>query len=169
MVSQNAIRNASRNIFRHLHQLDLSFHLTRQTGGLIRAIDRGSKGINQILSAMVFHAVPIAFEITLVCSILTHSYGWKYAAISLATLASYSTFTFVTTAWRTKFRKQMNAADNKGASIATDSLLNFEAVKHYNNEEFEVGRYDRALMAYEASSIKAYTSLGMFTSHILFY
>src|SRR5690606_11986159 len=114
-----------KNIFLHLHKLDLNFHLNRETGGLIRAIDRGTRGINQILSAMVFHVIPILLEISLVCGILTYSFGMKYAVASIVTLSAYLWFTVVTTTWRTKFRKQMNAADNKAASVATDSLLNF--------------------------------------------
>lgn len=158
-VAQRAIRSAARNIFYHLQQLDLSFHLSRQTGGLVRAIDRGTKGINQILLSMVFHVVPTALEISLVCGILTYSFGASYAGVALLTLTAYSAFTFTTTAWRTKFRKQMNMADNEAATTATDSLLNFEAVKYFNNEKHEMRRYDRALEKYEQAAIKTATSL----------
>ncbi|KAJ3055007.1 Iron-sulfur clusters transporter atm1, mitochondrial [Rhizophlyctis rosea] len=158
-VAQRAIRSAARNIFYHLQQLDLSFHLSRQTGGLIRAIDRGTKGINQILLSMVFHVIPTALEISLVCGILTYSFGAAYAGVALATLTAYSIFTFTTTAWRTKFRKQMNMADNEAATTATDSLLNFEAVKYFNNETHEMRRYDQALQKYESAAIKTATSL----------
>lgn len=158
-VAQRAIRSAARNIFYHLQQLDLSFHLSRQTGGLIRAIDRGTKGINQILLSMVFHVIPTALEISLVCGILTYNFGAAYAGVALATLTAYSAFTFTTTAWRTKFRKQMNMADNEAATTATDSLLNFEAVKYFNNETHEMRRYDQALEKYESAAIKTATSL----------
>ena len=110
---------------------------------------------------MVFHIIPTAFEITLVCGILTYQYGPQFAAITAATMTAYSAFTITTTAWRTKFRKQANAADNAAATAAVDSLLNFEAVKYFTNERHEVSRYDRALAAYETSSIKVQTSLAL--------
>lgn len=110
-------------------RLDLGFHLSRQTGGLTRAIDRGTKGISFLLTSMVFHVLPTALEISLVCGILTYQYGFKFALITSATMAAYTAFTILTTSWRTKFRKQANAADNKAASVAVDSLINYEAVK----------------------------------------
>ncbi|KAJ3099374.1 Iron-sulfur clusters transporter atm1, mitochondrial [Phlyctochytrium planicorne] len=159
LVAQRAIRDSARNIFTHLQSLDLNFHLNRQTGGLVRSIDRGTKGINQILSSIVFHVVPTIFEISLVCGILGYSFGYQFSAVTVGTMASYAVFTFATTAWRTKFRKQMNAADNQAASVATDSLLNFEAVKHFNNEQFEMKQYDTALAKYEKAAITTTTSL----------
>ncbi|KAL4942683.1 hypothetical protein BDV06DRAFT_158213 [Aspergillus oleicola] len=163
-VAQKAIRKVARNVFDHLLRLDLNFHLSRQTGGLTRAIDRGTKGISFLLTSMVFHVVPTALEITLVCGILTHQYGIKFAAITATTMMAYSAFTIATTAWRTKFRKQANAADNRGATVAVDSLINYEAVKYFNNEKFEVARYDKALKAYEDASIKVTTSLAFLNS-----
>lgn len=103
--------------------------MRKQTGGLIRSIDRGSKGIHQVMSAMIFNVFPTCVEIGLVTCILTYNYGASYAVVCLTTLISYSTFTFVTTQWRTRFRREMNKADNQAGSIATDSMLNFEAVK----------------------------------------
>jgi ABC transporter ATM len=158
-VAQRAIRDAARNIFGHLHYLDMSFHVARQTGGLVRAIDRGTKGINQILSSVVFHVFPTALEIGLVCGILAYSVGWEFVALNMVTMVAYSVFTFVTTAWRTQFRKQMNSADNQAASTASDSLLNFEAVKHFNNEKFELAQYDSALAKYEKAALKTTSSL----------
>ncbi|KAJ1536047.1 Iron-sulfur clusters transporter atm1, mitochondrial [Nowakowskiella sp. JEL0078] len=158
-VAQSAIRSAASSIFSHLHKLDLTFHLSRQTGGLVRAIDRGTKGINQILTAMLFHVVPTAFEISLVCGILAYNYGPSFAAVTITTMASYAFFTFTTTSWRTKFRRQMNAADNEAANVATDSLLNFEAVKYFNKVNFEHKQYDRALQDYERAAIKTQSSL----------
>ncbi|PYH46870.1 ATP-binding cassette Fe/S cluster precursor transporter ATM1 [Aspergillus saccharolyticus JOP 1030-1] len=163
-VAQKAIRKVARNVFKHLLRLDLNFHLTRQTGGLTRAIDRGTKGISFLLTSMVFHVVPTALEISLVCGILTYQYGFKFAAITATTMLAYSAFTITTTAWRTKFRKQANAADNRGATVAVDSLINYEAVKYFNNEKFEVARYDRALKNYEDASIKVTTSLAFLNS-----
>ncbi|KAB8345834.1 hypothetical protein FH972_022889 [Carpinus fangiana] len=158
-VAQKAIRRVAGNVFDHLLKLDLSFHLSRQTGGLTRAIDRGTKGISFLLTSMVFHILPTALEISLVCGILTYQYGAKFAAITAATMVAYTAFTITTTAWRTKFRKQANAADNKGATVAVDSLINYEAVKYFGNEPYEVARYDSALRDYEKASIKVATSL----------
>ncbi|KAF8927773.1 P-loop containing nucleoside triphosphate hydrolase protein [Dissophora ornata] len=158
-VAQKAIRRVSANVFEHLHRLDMSFHLTKQTGGLSRAIDRGTKGISFLLSSMVFHLLPTALEITMVCSILTYQFGPSFAAVTAATMAAYAWFTVQTTAWRTKFRKQANAADNQAATIAVESLLNFESVKYFNNEKFELKQYDEALSKYEKASLKIASSL----------
>ncbi|KAI1170889.1 transporter ATM1 precursor [Nemania sp. FL0916] len=163
-VAQKAIRKVAGDVFHHLLRLDLNFHLTKQTGGLTRAIDRGTKGISFLLTSMVFHIVPTALEIGMVCGILTWQYGASFAAITLATMSAYTAFTIWTTAWRTKFRRQANAADNKASTVAVDSLINFEAVKYFNNEKFEVARYDKALQDYERSSIKVATSLALLNS-----
>ncbi|KAH8673494.1 iron-sulfur clusters transporter atm1 [Xylariales sp. PMI_506] len=163
-VAQKAIRRVAANVFDHLLRLDLNFHLTKQTGGLTRAIDRGTKGISFLLTSMVFHILPTALEISMVCGILTWQYGAKFAAITVLTMTAYSAFTIWTTSWRTKFRRQANAADNKASTIAVDSLINYEAVKYFNNEKFEVSRYDKALSNYEKSSIKVATSLAFLNS-----
>ncbi len=163
-VAQKAIRRVACNVFDHLLRLDLGFHLSKQTGGLTRAIDRGTKGISFLLTSMVFHILPTALEITMVCSILTYQYGSQFAAITALTMAAYTAFTIWTTAWRTKFRRQANAADNKASTVAVDSLINYEAVKYFNNESFEVSRYDQALREYEKSSIKVATSLAFLNS-----
>ena len=107
----------------------------------------------------MFHIGPTALEISLVCGILTYNYGWQYALVTLSTMSAYSAFTVITTSWRTKFRKEMNAADNQAASSATDALLNHEAVKYYNNESFEAKEYDKALEKYEKAAIKTTSSL----------
>ncbi|TFY50556.1 hypothetical protein EVG20_g11450, partial [Dentipellis fragilis] len=151
-VGQRAIRTVARDTFEHLLNLDLRFHLSRQTGGLTRAIDRGTKGITFILQAILFRVVPTALEITLVCGIL-------YAVITAITMAAYSWFTVRTTSWRTQFRREANAADNRAATVAVDSLINYEAVKHFNNEKYEIAQYDKHLTAYEKASIKIATSL----------
>ncbi|KAI9764813.1 MAG: Iron-sulfur clusters transporter atm1, mitochondrial [Candelina submexicana] len=163
-VAQKAIRRVAANVFDHLLRLDLSFHLSRQTGGLTRAMDRGTKGISFLLTSMVFHIIPTALEISLVCGILTYQFGAQFAAITATTMVAYTAFTIMTTSWRTKFRKQANAADNKGATVAVDSLINYEAVKYFNNEQYEVGRYDAALKSYESASIKVATSLTLLNS-----
>ncbi|KAG9548043.1 ABC transporter-like protein, partial [Aureobasidium melanogenum] len=163
-VAQKAIRRVAATVFEHLLKLDLNFHLSRQTGGLTRAIDRGTKGISFLLQSMVFHIIPTALEISLVCGILTWQYGFKFALITAATMVGYSAFTILTTSWRTKFRKAANAADNKGATVAVDSLINYETVKYFNNERYEVGRYDAALKNYQDASIKVATSLAFLNS-----
>ncbi|KAJ7649618.1 P-loop containing nucleoside triphosphate hydrolase protein [Roridomyces roridus] len=163
-IGQGAIRKVAKETFEHLLSMDLRFHLSRQTGGLTRAIDRGTKGITFLLQAILFRIVPTALEISLVCGILSYKFGWDFAAITAVTLAAYTWFTIRTTSWRTQFRRQANVADNKAASSAVDSLINFEAVKHFNNEKFEVAQYDKHLKEYEKSSIKITTSLAFLNS-----
>lgn len=158
-VAQGAIKSVANNTFKHLLNLDLPFHLSRQTGGLTRAIERGTKGISYVLSAMVFHIIPITFEISVVCGILTYNYGPAFAAVTLLTMLTYSIFTIKTTTWRTTFRRRANVADQKAASVALDSLINYETVKYFNNESLQASRYDKALEAYKNSSIKVATSL----------
>ncbi|KAI9296724.1 P-loop containing nucleoside triphosphate hydrolase protein [Neoconidiobolus thromboides FSU 785] len=158
-VSQKAIRTVAKRTFDHLLNLDLQFHLTRQTGGLHRAIDRGTKGINFLLSAIVFHMLPTVLEVAMVCSILASNYGAQFAALTLGTVTAYTTFTVMVTTWRTKIRRDMNAADNEGASRSIDSLINFEAVKYFNNEKYEVSRYDESLAKYEVAARKTWLSL----------
>jgi len=163
-VAQKAIRRVACSVFDHLLKLDLNFHLSRQTGGLTRALDRGTKGISFLLTSMVFHIIPTALEISMVCGILSYQYGTKFALVTFGTMVAYSAFTITTTSWRTKFRRQANAADNQGATVAVDSLINYEAVKYFNNEKYEVQRYDEALKAYEKASIKVTTSLAFLNS-----
>ncbi|KAK6202879.1 P-loop containing nucleoside triphosphate hydrolase protein [Scheffersomyces amazonensis] len=158
-VSQSAIKRVAYNTFLHLLNMDLQFHLSRQTGGLTRAIDRGTKGISYVLSAMVFHIIPISFEISVVCGILTYNYGLSFAAVTLSTMLAYSIFTIKTTSWRTGFRRQANNADNQAASVALDSLINYESVKYFNNELYQASKYDSSLVKYQNASIKVATSL----------
>lgn len=163
-VAQRAIRQVSLNTFNHLLRLDLGFHLSRRTGGITRAIDRGTKGISYVLTSMVFHIIPITLEISLVCGVLTYNYGVTFAAVTLATMVAYSVFTVRITTWRAKFRRWANAADNKAATVAIESLINYESVKYFNNEPFQAARYDAALSSYEISSIKVQTSLAFLNS-----
>lgn len=160
-VSQRAVRRAASAVFDHLLHLDLRFHLSRQTGALTRAIDRGTKAINQLMTMLVFNVVPTVLEIGLVCGILAHSYGLQYAGVTLVTLVTYTAWTFSTTAWRVKIRRKMNAADNEGANRATDSLINFEAVKLFGNEKFEAKQYDASLQKYEQAALKTAYSLAL--------
>ncbi|KAF9463913.1 P-loop containing nucleoside triphosphate hydrolase protein [Collybia nuda] len=163
-IGQRAIRKVARETFEHLLNLDLRFHLSRQTGGLTRAIDRGTKGITFLLQAIIFRIVPTALEITMVCGILTYKFGWDFAAITAVAMAAYTWFTVRTTSWRTRFRREANKADNKAATVAVDSLINFEAVKHFNNERYEIAQYDKHLAQYEKSSVKITTSLSYLNS-----
>ncbi|KAG1814497.1 P-loop containing nucleoside triphosphate hydrolase protein [Suillus variegatus] len=163
-IGQQAVRRVARETFEHLLNLDLKFHLARQTGGLTRAIDRGTKGITFMLQAIIFRIFPTALEISMVCGILTWKFGWDFAAITVTTLAAYTWFTVRTTSWRTQFRRDANKADNKAATVAIDSLINYEAVKHFNNEKFEVAQYDKHLKQYEKSSVKITTSLAYLNS-----
>lgn len=158
-IAQSAIRQVALNTFNHLLRLDLGYHLSRQTGGITRAIDRGTKGISYVLTSMVFHLIPITLEISLVCGILSYNYGINFAAVTLATMITYSVFTIQTTTWRAKFRRNANQADNKAATVALDSLVNFEAIKYFNNETFQAAKYDAALATYESSTIKVQKSL----------
>lgn len=163
-VAQGTIKQVARNTFVHLLNMDLSYHLARQTGGLTRAIERGTKGISYVLTAMVFHIIPITFEISVVCGILTYNYGSAYAAVTILTMLAYSIFTIRTTTWRTGFRRQANKADQQAASVALDSLINYEAVKIFNNETLQTNKYDAALSKYKDASIKVATSLAFLNS-----
>lgn len=163
-VSQNAIKTVSLQTFKHLMKLDLNWHLSRQTGGLTRAMDRGTKGISYVLSAMVFHIIPITFEISLVCGILTYQFGSSFAAVTFTTMLLYALFTFRTTAWRTQFRRNANNADNKASAVIVDSLLNFESVKYFNNEAMLANKYNTNLTNYRDSQVKVSQSLAFLNS-----
>ena len=160
-MSQGAIRAVARRVFAHLHDLDLKYHLDRQTGALNRTIDRGTRGISFLLNSMVFNVFPTAFEIALVSGILASKCGPEFAALTGGTIATYTAFTIACTTWRTKFRRQMNQLENEGNNKAIDSLLNFETVKYFNNEEHEVKRYDESLKGVEEANLKIASSLGM--------
>ncbi|XP_015865940.2 ABC transporter B family member 25, mitochondrial [Ziziphus jujuba] len=158
-VALRTIRSVSRKVFSHLHDLDLRYHLSRETGALSRIIDRGSRGINFILSAMVFHVLPTVLEISMVSGILAYKFGAPFAWITSLSVAAYVFFTLTVTQWRTKFRKSMNKADNDANTRVVDSLINYETVKYFNNETFEVGKYDEYLERYEDAALKAQRSL----------
>ncbi|XP_043491346.1 iron-sulfur clusters transporter ABCB7, mitochondrial isoform X1 [Polistes fuscatus] len=160
-VAQHSIRKIAKNVFLHMHNLDLAFHLSRQTGALSKVIDRGSRGINFVLSAMVFNVVPTIFELALVSTILGLKCGPEYASLAFGCVGIYTVYTLAVTQWRTKFRVYMNQAENEAGNKAIDSLINYETVKYFNNEKFEAERYDQSLKKYEAASLKTSTSLAM--------
>uniref|UniRef100_A0A8C4L897 Iron-sulfur clusters transporter ABCB7, mitochondrial n=1 Tax=Equus asinus asinus TaxID=83772 RepID=A0A8C4L897_EQUAS len=160
-VAQNSIRRIAKNVFLHLHNLDLAFHLSRQTGALSKAIDRGTRGISFVLSALVFNLLPIMFEVTLVSGVLYYRCGAQFALVTLGTLGAYTAFTVAVTRWRTRFRIEMNKADNDAGNAAIDSLLNYETVKYFNNENYEAQRYDGFLKTYETASLKSTSTLAM--------
>ncbi|PQQ02341.1 ABC transporter B family member 25 mitochondrial [Prunus yedoensis var. nudiflora] len=144
-VALRTIRSVSRKVFSHLHDLDLRYHLSRETGALNRIIDRGSRAINFILSSMVFNVVPTILEISMVSGILAYKFGAPFAWITSLSVAAYVAFTLTVTQWRTKFRKAMNKADNDASTRAIDSLINYETVKYFNNEAYEARYEDAAL------------------------
>nr|XP_015206565.1 PREDICTED: ATP-binding cassette sub-family B member 7, mitochondrial [Lepisosteus oculatus] len=160
-VAQSSIRRIAKNVFLHLHNLDLGFHLSRQTGALSKAIDRGTRGISFVLSALVFNLGPTVFEVALVSGILYYKCGGQFALVTLGTLSAYTAFTIAVTQWRTRFRIEMNKADNEAGNAAIDSLLNYETVKYFNNEKYEAERYDGFLKVYESSSLKTTSTLAM--------
>ena len=158
-VAQNAITQLTLNTFKHLHSLSLQFHLGRQTGALSKFIDRGTKGVNFLLNYVLFNVIPTIIEIFLVAGILALIYGLKYAFVTLITIILYVIVTFTVTQWRLQFRRRMNAADNAVSTKLIDSLLNFETVKYFNNEEHEYRRLFETLDQYEIESIKNQYSL----------
>jgi ABC-type transport system involved in Fe-S cluster assembly fused permease/ATPase subunit len=160
-VSQSAMRNVALTIFKHLHSLSLQFHLSRQTGGLSRFIDRGTKGIDFLMRYVLFNVVPTFIEIILVIFILFFLYGYMYAVITLITISLYVFLTITITQWRIQFRRDMNAADNAISSKMVDSLLNFETVKYFNNENHEFRRLDESLEKYEFAANKSRYSLSI--------
>ncbi|KAJ1789345.1 Iron-sulfur clusters transporter atm1, mitochondrial [Coemansia sp. RSA 353] len=160
-VQQNAIRNLALNVYKHLLDLDIRFHLSRETGGLTRAIDRGTKGISFILSSMVVHMVPTLLEIGIVAGILAHKFGPEYAIVTVGTMSVYVVFTLAVTQWRTRFRRDMNMADNRAATVAVDSLINYESVKYFNAEKYQAQMYDQALAKYQKAALKTADSLAI--------
>ena len=158
-VSARAIRTVALKTFRHLHRLSLRFHLERQTGGLSRAIERGTKGIEFLLTFMLFNVLPTLLEIGLVCIILWRLYDVWFALVTFVTISGYIWFTLAVTEWRIKFRREMNATDSEANTKAIDSLLNFETVKYFCNEEHEARRYDVSLRRHEKAAVKSKTSL----------
>jgi len=158
-VAQRAIRLAGLNTFRHLHKLSLRFHMDRKTGGISRAVERGTKGIEFLLSFMLFNVLPTLLEIVLICGVLWKLYGVWFAFVTFFTMAVYIAWTLIVTEWRIKYRRAMNETDSEANTKAIDSLLNFETVKYFGNEEHEAQRFDVALKGYEDAAVKSKTSL----------
>jgi len=158
-VTQRAIRRVASQVFEHLHSLSLRFHLERQTGGVSRDIERGTRGISFLLTFLLFNILPTLLEIGLVAAILFVKYDPWFAIITFVTLATYIVFTLVVTEWRMVFRRTMNDMDSKANTRAIDSLINYETVKYFGNEKFEVARYDEQMKTWEVSAVRNQTSL----------
>jgi ABC-type transport system involved in Fe-S cluster assembly fused permease/ATPase subunit len=160
-VTQRAVRTIALKTFRHLHELSLRFHLARQTGGLTRDVERGTRGISTLIGFTLFSILPTLIEIALVSAILVARYDLWFIGITLAALVSYIVYTITITEWRTGFRRQMNELDSRANTRAIDSLLNYETVKYFNNEEFEARRYDESLQRWETAAVRSQTSLSL--------
>ena len=160
-ATEGASRKISLEVFRHLHALSLRFHLERQTGGMTRDIERGTRGVHSLISYSLYSIIPTLIEVSLVLSILAVKFDMWFAWITLAALACYITFTVTVTEWRTQFRKEMNELDSSAHSRAIDSLLNYETVKYFNNENFEARRYDENLERYRKAAIKSQRTLSL--------
>lgn len=160
-VTQFTQRQIGLRTFEHLHSLSLAFHLDRQTGGLSRVIERGTRGIQTVLQFMLFNILPTIVEVVIVSVVLFFTFGWQFALITMGTIALYVWYTIAITNWRVKFRKEMMQKDTEANTKAIDSLLNFETVKYFGNETHEHKRFDRALEGYEAAAIQSQTSLSI--------
>jgi ATP-binding cassette, subfamily B, heavy metal transporter len=160
-ATAGASRSISLQVFRHLHALSLRFHLERQTGGLTRDIERGTRAVNSLISYSLYSIVPTLIEVALVLTLLAVKFDVWFAWITIGALVFYIAFTITVTEWRTQFRKKMNELDSTANSRAIDSLLNFETVKYFNNEEFEAQRYDHNLERYRRASVKSQTTLSL--------
>ena len=160
-VGQRAIRRVALETFSHLNRLSLRFHLDRRTGGVARAIERGTSGIEFLLSFMLFNILPTLLEIALVCGVLWRLYSASFALVTFVTIALYIAFTILVTEWRTKFVRIMTETDTEASARVVDALLNYETVKYFGNEEYEAARFDRALQDYERAAVKSKTTLSI--------
>ncbi|MCS0615402.1 ABC transporter ATP-binding protein/permease [Massilia kyonggiensis] len=163
-VTQRAVRTIALKVFRHLHALSLRFHLNRQTGGMTRDIERGTRGVSSLVSYSLFSILPTLVEITLVLGYLGTHYDAWFAGITAIALVTYITFTVTVTEWRTHFRRTMNELDSKANTKAIDSLINYETVKYFGNEDYEAKRYDEGLQKYEQAAVRSQTSLSFLNS-----
>ena len=160
-ATEGAARRISLEVFGHLHALSLRFHLERQTGGMTRDIERGTRAVHSLISYSLYSIVPTLIEVTLVLTLLATKYDMVFAWITLTALVVYITFTVTVTHWRTRFRREMNELDSKAHTRAVDSLLNYETVKYFNNEGFETQRYDESLDRLRQASLKSQRSLSL--------
>ena len=160
-ATEGAARSISLGVFRHLHSMSLRFHLDRQTGGMTRDIERGTRAVHSLVSFSLYSIIPTLIEVGLVLTLLTVKFDVWFAGITVIALALYITFTISMTEWRTQFRKRMNELDSKAHTRAIDSLLNFETVKYFNNEEFEALRYDENLERYRLAALKSQRTLSI--------
>jgi len=163
-VAQNAVRRLAYRTFRHLHELSLRFHLERRTGGLNRVIERGVTGVETIVRMAVLNSIPTAVELVMISGLIAYYFGWVYVLVVLATVACYVAFTFGASEWRIAIRRDMNESDTEAHSKAVDSLLNYETVKYFGNEELEGRRFDASMARYEKAAIRTYFSLGILNS-----
>ncbi|HRI18081.1 MAG TPA: ABC transporter transmembrane domain-containing protein, partial [Burkholderiaceae bacterium] len=160
-ATEGTARSISLSVFRHLHALSLRFHLERQTGGMTRDIERGTRAVHSLISYSLYSIVPTIIEVAMVLTLLAVKFDAWFAWITLCALVVYITYTISLTEWRTKFRRQMNELDSTAHSKAIDSLLNYETVKYFNNEEFEARRYDESLEKLRRASLKSQSTLSM--------
>ncbi len=163
-VGQHAVRELTNRTFRHLHKLSLRFHLERRTGALSRVIERGTEAIDTIIRMGFLNSIPTLLELIFVTAILLANFGVAYSLIVLVMIATYLWFTFTASNWRINIRREMNESDRDANSKAIDSLLNYETVKYFGNEEMEANRYDRSMARYERAAIRTYYSLGVLNS-----
>ena len=160
-VTQRAIRRVALSVFRHLHSLSLRFHLDRQTGGMTRDIERGTRGISTLLSFLIFSIIPVILEFVLVAAVLVGKFDWRFAAVTFTAVTAYIAYTFTVSEWRMEIRRRANDLDSKANTRAIDTLLNYETVKYFGNEEFEARRYDENLRNYERAAVRNEASLGL--------
>ena len=160
-ATEGTARSISLEVFRHLHALSLRFHLERQTGGMTRDIERGTRGVHSLISFSLYSIVPTLIEMVMVLTLLAVKFDVWFAVITGIALVFYITYTITVTEWRTQFRKKMNELDSTAHSKVIDSLLNYETVKYFNNEEFEAKRYDKSLESYRQAAIKSQTTLSI--------
>jgi ATP-binding cassette subfamily B protein len=160
-ATEGAARSISLGVFRHLHAMSLRFHLDRQTGGMTRDIERGTRAVHSLVSYSLYSIIPTLIEVGLVLTLLAVQFDVWFAGITVIALVLYISFTITMTEWRTQFRKRMNELDSKAHTRAIDSLLNFETVKYFNNEEFEARRYDENLERYRQAALKSQRTLSL--------